>query len=107
MLIDFCFLILILELPLSFTVYSDGMYIGDEPVGNHAIPDNVVLADTDKPVIVEIVSNPYWASVVSQTVLDKIQKLGQILGELECHVISMSYWIYVEMQQMLILQAKM
>ena len=86
MLIYLRFIILILELPRSFTVYSDGMYVGDKPIGNHAIPGDVVPADTDIPVIVEIVSDPYWASVVSQPVLDKIQKLGQILGEFECHL---------------------
>ena len=67
-------------------MYSDCMYIGDIPTDkdtSSSDPSDKLLSDADKPVIVEVVNEPYWASVVSQRVLDKIQKLGQILSEFE------------------------
>ncbi|XP_072030363.1 D-glutamate cyclase, mitochondrial-like [Amphiura filiformis] len=68
--------------PLSFTMYSDCMYLSDIPSDSESsAASKVITPDGEQPVVVDMVDDPYQASLVSEAVLQKLKQLQNVLRE--------------------------
>ncbi|XP_072032553.1 uncharacterized protein [Amphiura filiformis] len=65
--------------PLSFTMYSDCMYLSDNPSDSES--STVIIPDGEQPVVVDMVDDPYQASLVSEAVLQKLKQLQNVLRD--------------------------
>ncbi|XP_002736645.1 D-glutamate cyclase, mitochondrial-like [Saccoglossus kowalevskii] len=62
--------------PLAFTHFAGCMYISDSPATL-----NVKIDDNDKPRVITIRENPFFASAVGESVLNKVQQLESAMNE--------------------------
>ena len=59
-------------------MYSDCMYLSDKPSDTESTRQ---ILEGDQPVVVDMVDDPYTASLVSVTILQKIKTLQQYLSK--------------------------